>query len=70
MFGRIQLERDTERSSQSRQPVEYASAVWLRAQAEAAANPRDYERAAAELEALGMSHAAERCRERASHYRG
>ena len=49
--------------------MEYAEIVKLRSQAEAGADPDLYEMAAAEFEALGMLTAAERCRERARHYR-
>lgn len=41
----------------------------LRTEAEQGSNPEAYEQAAAEYEAVNMQAAAQRCRERAKHYR-
>lgn len=68
MFRWIERERDTERDRQSCQPVDHAEAVRLRTLAESTADANAYEIAAAEFEAIGMSHAAQRCRDRASYY--
>jgi hypothetical protein len=50
-------------------PVNYHRYISIRSMAETGDDPEAYERAARALTALGMTCAAERCREREKHYK-